>query len=439
MSQELRIDLNPAVFNKVYLPYLEDTHRTQIFYGGSASGKSVFVAQRLVIDLLAGKRNYLVCRAVGRSVKKSVWTEVRKVINDWDLEKFFKFRIADLVITCVNGYSVTFVGLDDVEKLKSIVPEKGGMTDIWVEEATEVSKPVIKLLLKRQRGGDPSIKKRITLSFNPILKSHWIYKEYFKPTKWTNKTKRHSNPELSILKTTYKDNRFLTEGDIEDLENESDKYMFNVYSLGNWGVLGHRIFDNWKQKNLSAMSAQWTNRRAGLDFGYATDPAAAIFIHYDKMRKIIYVYRETGDTKLTNPQLAKLLKPELGKDRITADSAEPKSITELRGMGVNIQPARKGKDSVNNGINWLRTNQIIVDVNCVETIGELGAYVWKENKNGEPISPPTPVDRNNHFIDALRYAMEGDMVKPVKVGAATVSNYLQDSTRGSDSQDKINW
>src|SRR5512139_2308823 len=132
------VDIDPEVFNDVYLPYLKEMARTQIYYGGSASGKSVFLAQRTVYDVMRGGRNYLVCRMVGRTIRGSVFTEICKVISDWGVGGLFAINKTDMLITCTNGYQIIFAGLDDVEKLKSLVPAKGVITDVWVEEATEV-------------------------------------------------------------------------------------------------------------------------------------------------------------------------------------------------------------------------------------------------------------------------------------------------------------
>ena len=245
--------IDPVIFNEVYLPHLTNYARTQIFYGGSSSGKSVFLAQRTIYDLMAGGRNYLICREVGRTIRGSVFTEVCRVISEWGVGELFKINKSDMLIACVNGYQIIFAGLDDVEKLKSLAPAKGAITDIWVEEATETSRNSIKQLIKRQRGGRSDTPKRLTLSFNPILQSHWIYEEYFSKIAWADDQTEYSGDGLTILKTTYKDNRFLTDEDRSDLENETDTYYRNVYTLGNWGVLGNVIFTNWRVEDLSLL------------------------------------------------------------------------------------------------------------------------------------------------------------------------------------------
>jgi phage terminase large subunit len=392
--------------NDVYIPHLTNYARTQIFYGGSSSGKSVFLAQRCVHDLVQGGRNYLVVRQVGRTVRGSVFTEIVKTINDFDLANEFSVNKSDMLITSKSGYQIIFGGLDDVEKLKSLTPAKGVITDIWIEEATETDRATVKQLYKRQRGGDPNTPKRLTMSFNPIMQSHWIYEEYFSGISLSDKQTEYKSDSLSILKTWYIHNRFLTPEDVADLENETDKYYYNVYTLGNWGVLGNVIFTNWRVEDLSSMRAQFTNRRNGLDFGFSSDPAALSRSHYDRMRKTIYIFEELYERGLTNDVLAVELKRICGNDLVVCDSAEPKSIAELRRDGVNATAAEKGKDSVMHGIQWLQQQTIIIDAACVNAKNEFMQYKWREDKSGNAIREP--VDKHNHIIDGTRYAYESD-------------------------------
>ena len=402
----INVNIPRKAFNDVYVPFLDNTARTQIYFGGSGSGKSKFLAQRYVKWVLAGGRNILACRQVGRTVRKSVFNEIVKVIRGWRLTELFTINKTDGAITCANGYQIIFTGLDDTEKIKSITPEKGVITDIWIEEATETERDTVKDLLKRQRGGDENTRKTLTLSFNPILQSHWIYSEYFANTAWADDQTEYVSDELAILKTWYIHNRFLTPDDIKDLTSETDTYYYNVYTLGNWGVLGDVIFTNWSVRDLSDMQDQFTNHRAGLDFGFSSDPAAMPVMHYDKMRKIIYIYDELYERGLTNPQLAKEIKKRIGTRPVMCDSAEPKSIQELRDNGVEALAAKKGKDSVNFGIQWLQQQTIVIDAKCVNAKREFSTYHWKKDKDGNAMK--IPVDKDNHLIDATRYAMEAE-------------------------------
>lgn len=396
------------MFNESYLPYLTDETRTQIFFGGSSSGKSVFLAQRCIIDIANGGRNYLIVRKTARTLHKSVFNELCKVIQRFKMADVFPtINKTDMSITCVNGYQILFAGLDDTEKIKSITPQKGVITDIWVEEATETDEDDISQLNKRLRGltGEKEQhQKRMILSFNPILQAHWIYNKYFGG--WQDNTKLYRGENILILKTTYKDNQFLAPDDIAALENETDKYYYDVYTLGNWGVLGDVIYKNWHVQDLSDMRDQFTNRKHGLDFGFSKDPAAMPCTHYDRKRKTIYIYDELYMTELTNDLLADEIKAKIRNDYVTCDSAEPKSIKELQQHGVSALAARKGKDSVNHGIQWLQQQTIVVDVHCQNTKNELQAYQWKQDKNG--VTLRVPVDVNNHLMDALRYAYEDE-------------------------------
>lgn len=407
------VRISPAVFNAVYRPHLHNMRREQVYYGGASSGKSVFLAQRVVFDLLGGHRNYLICRAVARTIRKSVFAEVHKVIKGWGLQHLFGVNKTEMVITCHNGRQALFAGLDDVEKLKSITPEVGVITDVWVEEATETDRASIKQLKRRQRGGSGGTPKRLTLSFNPILRTHWIYQEYFAPLGWADDQTEHTDAGLSILKTTYKDNEFLTDDDRADLETETDPYFRDVYTLGKWGVLGDVIFTNWEVRDLSSVRDEFTNLRLGLDFGFSSDPAAVVVTHYNRARKTIYVFNELYERGLTNDLLAEAAIELIGQHPVACDSAEPKSIAELGMYGVSAYPTKKGKDSVWHGVQWLKQQHIIVDKTCVHMQNELMAYQWRKDKDGNSLRQP--VDKHNHLIDALRYAYEDEALGGVEV------------------------
>lgn len=399
------------VFNPVYIPYLGAGKRTQIFYGGASSGKSYFLAQRTVKNVLNG-RNYLIVRNVAKTIRGSCWNEIVKAINGMKVGRFFAVGKSDMTITCaINGAQIIFAGLDDVEKIKSITPANGVLTDIWIEEATEVDYNDYKQLSKRLRG-ESRKQKRVTLSFNPVYKEHWIYKEFFGG--WADGDISYQDEHLSILKTTYRDNKFLTPDDRAALENETDPYYKDVYSEGNWGTLGDVIFRNWRVENLDAFEKTADKLYFGLDFGFSSDPAAAVKLHYDRAHKRIYILDELYERGLTNDALAGILKPFAGINYVTCDSAEPKSIAELKQHGIRAIPAAKGPDSVVHGIQWLQGHEIIVNTKCQHTRNELTLYQWRKDKDGN--SMRVPEDRNNHVLDAIRYACEA-LRKP-KIGFA---------------------
>jgi len=394
----VQVNIDPRVYNESFYPYLDDQTETQIFFGGARSGKSVFLAMRVLEDLLKGGRNYLILRNVGKDCRYT-FNEIKDLIYLWGLNDLFKITQAPLVITCGNGFQALFRGLDDVQKVKSIKPDHGIITDIWVEEATETQYHDIKELEKRL-GGLSEKNKRIIMSFNPIIKAHWIYEQYF-DGRFNDEDRLYTDDKLVIHHSTYKDNRFLTQQDRDRIENETDEYYYAVYALGHWGVLGNVIFTNWKVEDLSDIRDQMGTYRNGLDFGFTNDPTAlARFAIRDKKLYITHGFYEYG---LTNPDIADMLRPVIGSEYVYCDSAEPKSIEELRYHGINAEAADKPKGSVNHGIQLLKQYEIIIDKGLQFAINEFQTYQWKKNRDG--ISMNVPVDRNNHFIDALRYGM----------------------------------
>jgi len=405
-NKSINIDIDRKVFNKVYLPYLDGNTRIQIFFGGASAGKSAFVVgQRTVWDLLKGGRNYLIVRNVARTSSTSTFNQVKQILSDWKVEHLFRINLSTLVITCINGYQILFEGLDDVQKLKSVLPQKGVITDVVVEEATETKQDDIRQLQIRLRGKAEK-PKRLTLLFNPILQSHWIHEEYFKG-RFHEGDRVYHDDGLLILHTTYKDNRFLEQADKDTLEDQKSEYHYDVYTLGKWGVLGGVIFTNWKIVDLSSMIPIFDNIKNGLDFGFSDDPAAFNRLHYDRMRKKIYIFEEMHEYGYTNPMIASWLSPVVGKELVVCDSAEPKSIQELRNHGINAIGAKKGKDSVHHGIQFLQQCEILIDRCCQETINEFQQYQWKKLRTGEATN--VPMDENNHHIDDIRYALEDEM------------------------------
>jgi len=407
LKYDYELKICEDMYNPIYLPYLDQSRSTEIFYGGSSSGKSNFIAQRTIENIMEGGHNYLCCRKMGNSITKSVFNELTKAISKLNVGHLFNAVPSQGHITCVNGYQILFSGLDDVEKVKSITPKLGVITDVWCEEVTEMSYADIKQLRKRLRGvavyDDRRIQKRIVMTFNPIYKTHWIYKEYFVPIAWKDNQKEHIDERLSVLKTTHLDNEFLDDEDHLLLEEEEDEYWYQVYTLGNFGILGDAIFTNWRTADLSKISKSFDRIRNGLDFGYSSDPNAYVRMHYDKPHKRIYIFKAWMAKKLTNPMIAEKLKPIIGKEPIFCDCAEPKSIAELQAEGIDARPVKKGKDSIMHGIKWLQKHEIVVDEELQPVINELNTYQWKKDKDGNAL--PIPVG-DDDFIDATRYGTE---------------------------------
>ena len=235
----VNVSISKKVFNDKYIPYLDNNDRYLIFYGGGSSGKSYYIVQRYIYKMLKKKMNLLVVRQTGKSNRDSTFALFKQIIKEWKLDSVFE--ITDLRIKCKNGNEIIFSGLDDVEKIKSVTFESGELTDIWVEEATETLEEDINQLKVRLRGGKS--KKQMVLSFNPVNINHWIKKHFI------------DSGLATICHSTYKDNKFLTKEDAETLESfkDVDEYYYNVYCLGQWGVLGKTYFNAENISNRLAL------------------------------------------------------------------------------------------------------------------------------------------------------------------------------------------
>lgn len=409
----VKINIDASYFNEVYLPYLNRQERYQIFYGGAGSGKSFFLASKLILDLLKTKQKLLVVRQVFASIRDSVYEEIVSAINRMGVDKLCVISKSTLDITFLNGSKIIFKGADDERKLLSI----SGIDMVWVEEASDITKELFNQLELRLRGG--SAKKRYFLSFNPISATHWLKTEFF------------DNPreDSFVCHTTYKDNRFLDEEYIASLEEmeERNPQKYQVYALGEWGTSNKQVYENWKVEPVDVSQVVQQNKGIvssfGMDFGYVADPSTMIATLVDMENKKLYIFDEMYQHGLLNNQIADRIK-RMGyaKERIVADSAEPKSIAELKNLGLSrITGAKKGKDSILFGIQFILQFEIIVDPSCTNTINELQNYGYKKDKTTGQYSN-TPVDDYNHLMDALRYAMEPFSKK--KAGAVKITKGL---------------
>lgn len=235
MAEHVAIHLPRQVFTPKFYPLLrEEDHRYLVLYGGAGSGKSVFAAQRFLYRLLSRPLcNLLVVRAVAATHRDSTYALFRQIMAQWGVSQLFTCRETDLRVTCKNGNMAVFKGLDDREKLKSITFPKGELTDIWVEEASQISQADFNQLDVRLRGR--TAPKQMVLTFNPISAQHWLKSRFFD----------QPDPRALVVKSTYRDNPFLDEAYRQTLESyrDTDPYYYAVYCLGEWGVLGQSIFD----------------------------------------------------------------------------------------------------------------------------------------------------------------------------------------------------
>lgn len=414
MSRQISLTIKKRYFNEAYLPFLDVPQRFVVLYGGAGSGKSVFCVQKLILKLTKyPKRTLLVIRKISNTIRDSIYQEFITHLGKFGLLDHCKVQTGTMTITLPNDARIIFKGIDDSEKLKSI----SGIDDIMIEEATELTYDDFTQLNLRLRSKAPN--QQIHLCFNPVSKSNWCYIHWFKSG---------APEDTVVLKTTWKDNKFLPQAYIDSLEEmkRSNPVYYQIYALGEFATLSKLVYTNVKQEEFD-----WRHELAvrpsaralfGLDFGYINDPTALVAIVIDTVGKKIFLFDEHYETGMLNDKICNMITAKgFAKERITADSAEPKSIEDLRRLGLRgIRPARKGKDSILNGIQFLNQFEIIVHPNCPNLWTEFQNYCWDKDKaTNEYVNKP--VDEFNHGLDALRYATEelarGWNLKTIKRGS----------------------
>lgn len=393
MNIDLRI--NRMLFNDVYFPYLQDySHRYEIYYGGAGSGKSVFVAQKLLVKAIQRKRRVLVIRKWAARIEESVFTELVDLLQSWKIYEYCKVTKSPYKIVLPNGSAFLFKGMDDSEKVKSIT----GITDIWIEEATDISQDEFTQLDLRLRALVDDL--QIFCSFNPVSKANWVYKKWFAPDAVYDKQ------QTFILHTTYKDNRFLpiTYGIVLEQKINTDPRYYKIYVLGEFGTFEGLVFSNWQKQEFDHMKlAQTLEHRCGMDLGWV-DKTAIIDTLYDRTNKTIYVFNEFYKSGQQLSDIVKAIEDmQLKRSKIRVDSAEPRSIQYFRNNGIDATAAQKGQDSVKAGLMFLQDNMIVVHPRCENFILELENFSYIKSKvTGEYTEETT--HEWSHAIDACRYA-----------------------------------
>lgn len=352
------------------------------------------------------KANLIVFRKTYRTLKDSCFTDLKwaldrlGVIGDWNI------TLSPLEMTRKKtGQKILFRGLDDPLKVTSITVETGCLCWAWLEEAYEVMKEDdFNVLDESIRGECPApLFKQWTITFNPWNERHWLKKRFFD----------NPDPETLAITTNYKCNEWLDAADIrvfEDMKKRNPR-RYAVAGLGGWGIVDGLIYENWREESFDHTSAQFQMEHPellsafGLDFGYTNDPSTLFCGLLDLKKKQLFVFDEMYEKGLSNKRIAeRIIDMGYGKEKITADSAEPKSIDELKGLGIRAHGAAKGKDSIQNGIQWIQDLEIIIHPRCVNFLTEISNYTWDQDKFGAKLN--VPIDDFNHLMDAMRYALE---------------------------------
>ncbi len=417
----------PEVVGRGYGTFWNWKGRYRAVKGSRASKKSKTTALWFITNMMKyPDANTLVVRKTYRTLKDSCFTELKWAIHRLGVDTFWDVKESPLEMTYKpTGQKIYFRGLDDPLKVTSITVDQGCLCWMWIEEAYEISsEDDFNMLDESIRGAVPEgsdLFKQITLTFNPWNEHHWLKKRFF------------DNPddETLALTTNYMCNEWLDSADRKVFETmkKQNPRRYRVAGLGDWGIVDGLVYENWKEEAFEIISKadfldldeaeqkaknyvfkESVKSAFGLDFGYTNDPAALFVGFIDTKDKKIYVYDEMYAAGLSNERIANNVQSMgYGKERIIADSAEPKSIDQLKGLGLKVKGAEKGKDSVNHGIQFIQDYEIIIHPRCVNFLTEISNYTWDKDKLGNKLN--RPIDDFNHLMDAMRYALEKFIAK----------------------------
>lgn len=406
-----------------------------VIMGSKSSKKSKTAALRWMKLLKQFPRACLLAtRDTEKTIRDSVFADLKwaskkiKTYDEWDF-----IRNPLEATNHLTGQKIFFRGLDDWQKIASITIDDPNLVLCWVwfEEAFEIEKKDTYDRVRMSiRGKMPEGYFNQSLAtLNPWSDQHFIVKKITSKLTPDEKILEEKGKQEIIVEdeqefiyngkkvkekvsqllmiTNYKLNEFLDIKDYARFEQKrkEDYEDYKTSGLGMPGISKGLIFRNWRVEDTEKYKNTFELIRRGLDFGYSSDPSAFLQFNVNLKTKQIIVFDEFGATELTNEMLANELKKRIEPYAlIKADAAEPKSIAELNNLGINAIPAQKGPDSVLHGIKWLKGFEIIVDPKCKGLIEELGLYKWKVDKLDNPLN--IPEDKNNHYIDALRYGSD---------------------------------
>lgn len=355
--------------------------------------------------------NLIVFRKTYRTIKDSCFTDLQWALERLGVIREWNITLSPLEMTRKEtGQKILFRGLDDPLKITSITVKHGTLCWAWLEEAYEImNENDFNTLDESIRGECPApLFKQWTITFNPWNERHWLKKRFFDSP----------DAETLAMTTNYMCNEWLDKTDIkvfEDMKKRNPR-RYAVAGLGGWGIVDGLVYENWKEETFDPKDPAFLKEHPslasafGMDFGYTNDPSTLFCGLYDKATRQLFVFDEMYAKGMSNKRIADTVKEMgYGKEHITADSSEPKSIDELKGLGLRVKPAAKGKDSIQNGIQWIRDLEIIIHPRCVNFLTEISNYTWDKDKFGNKLNQP--VDDFNHLMDAMRYALEGYITK----------------------------
>lgn len=398
---------------KGYSHFWNDKHFYRVVKGSRGSKKSKTTALNFISRIMQYPwSNLLVIRRYSNTNRQSTYTDLQWAIHQLRADSLFKCNPSMPEITYMpTGQKILLRGLDNPLKITSITVPTGNLCWVWFEEAYEIENAEkFETVMESIRGTnpDPEFFKQVTLTFNPWSQESWLKKKF-----WDKQTRYH---DVFAQTTTFRCNEWLSDA---DKQRYLDLYRTNprrakIVCDGDWGVSEGLVFENWHVEDfadqLSDILKHCKGIGHGLDFGFTHDPTAFCEAAINLKTKDIYIYNELyKQGMVTDDILNWLTMHGYANSNICADSAEPRLIAELRAKGIRrIHASIKGKDSIMFGINFLQGFKIHILPKCVHAIQEFNTYVYDQDKNGNWLNKP--VDANNHFIDAMRYAFESYII-----------------------------
>nr|DAW71979.1 MAG TPA: large terminase [Caudoviricetes sp.] len=409
--KQLKIsDLLTSKFYPLYSAWKSNKYTRLVCKGGRGSAKSTNIALILVVDLMQYPVNTICFRKVGETLRKSVYEQIKWAIKFLGVEEYFEYKLSPLeIIYKERGNKFIFMGVDDPQKSKSIKEAQFPVARYWFEELAEFK-------------NEDEVETVLNSIFRGKLEKGLIYKGFFSynPPKmkhnWVNKKYNYSFIENNVYvhHSTYLENPHISEEFIKEAEavKAKDETKYRLVYMGEPIGNGLVPFPNLEIREIEASEIAGLEKfRNGVDWGYGVDPLAFVRWGYDKKKSIIYALDEYYGVGLKNRNLANYILSKGYDELVMCDSAEPKSIDELKEYDISAWGAKKGAGSVEYGEKWLSDLEaIVIDPKRTPNISrEFEMIDYDTDREGNPL--PRLCDSNNHTIDATRYAFSNDMKK----------------------------